>query len=296
MLDFLSSGCINMNKTWALVFAALCGNVHASSVLNVSASSQSDSAFEGPLYSLTDSSGSLSAAAGGSSAWGSIDTSTGVIKLKTNAAIAGDAVQSGAWANAGIYDTLTINHSADYARVAVNVSFAFTGATSYAYSANDAVRNTYLAQHSYDVAAIGRVNANFSLSGIDKNLPPENPEMGFGIYSFDQNLKLDWNAGPWVERNHPSSQFTEVWNNGNYSISYSALGGESYTLSFAGILTVPTNTALSLNYGVNMETLCSVMGACNIAFDGSHTFKLGITALDGQMVSQNGYSYASAPG
>jgi hypothetical protein len=274
------------------------GSAHASSSLSVSTSDLlADKSNANQNFQIQDPVGAttLSASSGLSSAMGLVDASTGTIKLSTQAVTGNNTVWTGAWANASINDTIYVAHSDPYAKLAVSLSFNFLSTATYSYSASDAIRNSELAKTTYDTAGVGRVNANFSLYGMDINMPSDNYEMPFGTFSFNKGLFLESNAGPYVELNHPSSTISEIWNDGIYSRSYSAPNGQLSSLTISTILDVPTNTDVSLNYSVEMSALCSVMGQCSILFDGSHSFHLGVTALEGTLSSANGYSYIGAP-
>ena len=278
----------------ASLIATLGTTAHASAELHVSTSVT-------PLHSAASvdsdaayGTGSASAESGNSAAWGSIDTTTGTITLATRAQTADSTVYTGAWASASINDTITIDYSAPYALVAVSVNFAFDYSADYAFPASSAITGSTKARH-LSPAALSRINGGFTMYGMDLNAPPSNYEVAHGEFSFSHHYQLDFDSGPYVALNHPSTHKLEEWSEEQHSLEYALPDGRASGFTISQILEIPTNTAIDISFWINMSSVCSLTASCDLLADGSHTFSLGFTPLQGTLSSANGYSYLAAP-
>lgn len=282
-----------MNKL--IIAAALlsAGAAQASTSLNVSASDWSaSSVWQGQDQQSTDPAGpvSLSANGGLSSAWGFIDATTGTIRLSAQAQTGSQSVWTGAWASASINDTITLDHVDPYVQVLLSLSFTFETTASYSYPAPAFIANSNAAKH-YSTAGIGRVRTAFSLSGYDYGVETPDDETPYQWVSVGHYSQFDFDAGPYVALNHPSSHVSSEWVGDTHIQSYVLPNGQPGGFTLTEVLTLPTQSALDLSFSVDLSTVCSVMGSCDILLDGGNSFHLGLKPLQGSLVSANGYGY-----
>lgn len=238
----------------------------------------------------TDQNGEVSSDCDQTSAWGSIDSNTASFKLHSHAVTTANTLYTGSWANAAIYDTIVIESTEDYAQVAVNLFFHFDATMNYSYPASTAVLGSPKASN-YSSAALSRVSGGFELSGYDYNAEPDNYEEIWGRYEFRTNYDFDFKAGPFIEINYPASHLLVESINNETTYSHNLPNQLSAGFSITEILTLPTNSQLDLAYYAGMSQICSLMNSCGLLLDGTNTFTLGLTALSGNLVSQNGYGY-----
>lgn len=91
--------------------------------------------------------------------------------------------------------------------------------------------------------------------------------------------------------NHPSSHVSSEWVGDTHIQSYVLPNGQPGGFTLTEVLTLPTQSALDLSFSVDLSSVCSVMGSCDILLDGSNSFHLGLKPLQGSLASANGYGY-----
>ncbi len=278
-----------------LAAAALACHTHASVIINTSTSCSPLSGSGSGTWQDLETNGTVSSNCNASSAWASVDSDSATMKLYTNVVTTPDSVYNAAWANAAIYDTITLLSDQDYAQVALNLYFHFDATMAYSFPASSAVTTAPNARH-LSLGALSRVMGAFLIEGDDYNAEPDNYEELYGRYRFNAEYDFNFQAGPFVSVNHPSAHWLTEWFNESRFESYELPDGRSSGFSVSQILTLPTNSALSLVYSINMSSICSLAALCDLTNDGSNTFTIGLSALDGTLVSGNGYGYLPASG
>lgn len=286
-----------MNKTFTtlalLATFTLSAYSNAAVIINASTGCSPLSGAGESSWDELDANGTVSSSCGASSAWASVDSNTATMKLFTSAVTTPGSVYTGSWANAAIYDTITLVSDLDYAQVALNLYFHFDATMDYSFPAGADVTSAPNASN-LSPAALSRVQGSFLIDGYDYNAEPDNYEEIYGRYRFAAEYDFNFQAGPFIELNYPSSHLLTESFNSNQSESYELPNNRPGGFMISQILNLPTNSALSLTYSIDMSQICSLAALCDLTADGSNTFSIGLSALNGTLISDNGYGYLPA--
>ncbi|MDP5137842.1 hypothetical protein ORJ04_17960 [Rheinheimera baltica] len=281
---------IALLATFALAFDASAGVI-----VNASTSCSPLSGSGTSSWDSLEANGTVNSSCGESSAWASVDSDTATMKLYTNATTTPGSVYNGAWANAAIYDTITLLSELDYVQVALELYFHFDVSANYTFPAGTEVLTAPNARN-FSPGALSRIQGEFGISGYDYNAEPDNYEEIYGRYRFNADYEFNFQAGPFIANNYPSEHLVTERFNDTQTESFDLPNARSSGFVISQILNLPSNSTLDLFYSIDMSQICSLAALCNLTADGSNTFSIGLTALNGTLVSENGYGYQPANG
>lgn len=226
-------------------------------------------------------------------AWARLDTTTGAFKAITSVSSAGQfGGRTAAFADSAISDVLRVNSVNAFETVRFSVRYDSLIDTSAVAASDTRYSSPYPIRHT---------DSEFALS-VWHEVP--NPDYTEGSES---SPTIREQLGGQFGRLWSYASFVDPATNGGSNIKYSyyeQLGGDAanYTVDALGSkshwngslsfdVLVPTNTDLTFDTSFSLTAFCYQAINCTSQNDSSHSFYLGVTALGGTVVSQNGYGY-----
>ncbi len=246
--------------------------------------------------SATESSTGYSAAIDGgqrvANSWARLDPTTGSVKMLTYAS--SNSASGGitaSWASAALGDTIRVNSSNGTATLDFTLRYDARLNT----DGIDASSNTSPAQYPYR-----HTDSTFSLSASHTVIvenpcpyecsPTQTEELGHQsgtLWTYAEHVDPAQNGGSNVK--YSSYQNFDGLARNETINSDSLVGNWNGVLNFS--IVVPTNEDISLAASFGAESYCFRADSCVSSNDSSHSFYLGLNAVGGELVSQNGYGY-----
>jgi hypothetical protein len=223
------------------------------------------------------------------SAWARFDPSTGSFKALTNAASnSASGGATSAWTYAALGDSLRINSSATTATLNFTINYdsrfnvdPISGATVWT---DGALRTT---ESNFSIGASHTVVVANPCDECSSSRVEYLGGQSGSVHALAMRSNPQDNNGSAV--NYVSVQnFSGLGRTESIS-SPGLIGAWHGTLSYS--MVVPTNEDISLDVNFSTTSSCTHADSCLSSNDSSHSFYLGLTAVGGTLVSQNGYGY-----
>lgn len=224
-------------------------------------------------------------------AWALVDPITGAFKGRTYAASgssSGDRTSS--WASGGLWDVFRVQSSNAYEQLQFTISYDSLLNTTPITTDLPWTSSPYPIRHT---------DSNFQLSLSHQVANPYYVEGG-EAGPYDTEYLANQTGHIWT-----FASFTNPATNGGSNVKYTyqdAFYGEGkasvidgvgmpghWTGTFTLTIDVPTNKDLSFSSSFELQSFCYMASVCESINDSTHSFHLGVQALGGVLISENGY-------